>query len=128
MDRLINKYNALPEWVRWILFLPVTLIVSVVFGFLLYIILRYLLHPTYSFFLWEGFLKTINADRILYSVTVSAVFLIALFFTIPRWKIGTLVFFVAIRSLLFLLLLFPIVATPYFVSIGLVGESAFKDV
>jgi hypothetical protein len=128
MEKLMNKFNKLPEWVRWILFLPISSIASIIFGIIMFFVLRNLLRPAFAFFLWENLLNNINADRLIYVVLVNCIFLFAVFFTIPRWKWNAVILFVAFRSLFLVLILFQITMTPYFISNGWIDNSVYKDI
>jgi len=125
MNELMSKYYNLPEWVRWVIFLPISLIVSIVLGLIISIIM---LTPGYNFDLLRALLSAVNVGQIVYSVAVSSIFLFMVFLTIPRWHWGAVIFFVAMRSLVLIFLLLMLVMTPYLVSIGCFDNSSYKDI
>ena len=101
--RPMQRYEALPEWIRWIICWPISLLISValwwcfrarfvadsegsVFFFLEHVILR-LAHP----------------------VVVQICFLVAIYYTIPRGKLGIALTFIILRTLF---LVFFLVLTP----------------
>lgn len=88
---LLIKYNKLPEWLRWILFLPISLISSIIIWFVINS------SAGYAAF---GDAGTGVIGEILHPVIVQALFLWFVFATVPRWKIKWVKFLIIIRSLL----------------------------
>lgn len=93
---LSSRWQALPEWLRWLLFLPVSLALGIAGGWFLYFMLaRDALFPRLA--------------EIVRPVTIQSVFLIALHWTVPRAKNGVVLGAVVLRSLF---LAFFLIATP----------------
>ena len=62
------------------------------------------------------------------AASVQAIFLMAIFTTIPRWKIEAMIFFTVLRSFLLMTMLFVIICTPFGVMNGWLNECANADV
>jgi hypothetical protein len=88
---LTEKFNALPEWIRWILFLPVSLFFSFLLGPVFYII-------SYM----GGFIAFIM--NILHPVAIQILFLLMIFHTVPRGKLTWIKALIGIQ-LIFLIIL-----------------------
>ena len=85
-NSLTQRYNKLPEWLRWILFLPISSIFSIILWFFMDSAGRHV--GAYEFVL-----------AILHPVIVQASFLILIFYTVPRGKLKWVIAFIALRSL-----------------------------
>jgi len=110
-NRLERRYEALPEWLRWLLFLPVSLGLGIAGGWLLYFALaRDALFPRLA--------------EVLRPATIQSVFLIALHLTVPRAKNGLVLGVIVLRSLF---VVFFLVATPL-LYLGIIpGEDALAS-
>ncbi|MBA7587389.1 hypothetical protein ES708_29418 [subsurface metagenome] len=86
-NALIQRYNKLPEWLRWILFLPISFVFSIIIWFFIDSAGRYV--GAYEFVL-----------AILHPVIVQASFLILIFYTVPKSKLKWVIAFIVLRSLL----------------------------
>lgn len=85
---LEEKYDNLPEWLRWILCWPISIIIPVIIGIIYY----------YTGYYIVGAFKLIL--DITYPPLVHSIFLIILFRTIQRGKILFLIFFTILRLIL----------------------------
>ena len=85
-DSPSQRYNKLPEWLRWILFLPISSIFSIILWFFMDSAAHYV--GAYEFVL-----------AILHPVIVQASFLILIFYTVPRGKLKWVIAFIVLRSL-----------------------------
>ena len=83
---LTQRYNKLPEWLRWVLFLPISFIFSIILWFFMDSAGRYV--GAYEFVL-----------AILHPVIVQALFLILIFYTVPKSKLKWVIAFIVLRSL-----------------------------
>lgn len=88
-DPLLTKYNNLPEWLRWIVFFPISSILSIILWIFLDAAARNI--GAYEFVL-----------EILHPVTVQVVFLWLIFYTVPRGKFKWVTILIIIRSLFLL--------------------------
>ena len=77
-NSLTQRYNKLPEWLRWILFLPISFIFSIILWFFMDSAGRYV--GAYEFVI-----------AILHPVIVQALFLILIFYTVPKSKLKSMV-------------------------------------
>jgi hypothetical protein len=85
-NSLTQRYNKLPEWLRWVLFLPISFIFSIILWFFMDSAGRYV--GAYEFVL-----------AILHPVIVQALFLILIFYTVPKSKLKWVIAFIVLRSL-----------------------------
>ena len=95
-NSLLIKYNKLPRWLRWILFLPISLISSVALWF---IILWFFLTPA------DGSIDIFSFGfviEILHPVVVQVIFLALVFFTVPRGKLIWVKALIMLRALILL--------------------------
>ncbi len=91
---IIGKYNRLPEWIRWILFLPISLVSSIILWFF---ILWFFLTPSH------GVIDIFSFDfviEILHPVVVQVIFLAFIFYTVPRGKLIWVKVLIVIRALI----------------------------
>lgn len=104
-NSLIDRYNKLPEWLRWILFLPISSIFSVILWFFIDFVARGAgTYEVYEFVL-----------DVLHPVLVQILFLILVFYTIPRGKLRSVKILIVLRSLILILF----IASPIFVLLGI---------
>ena len=87
---MLDFYEDLPEWLRWILFLPVSFVVMYLFNVLVHVV-----NPGWngSFILEKLFLPFFSGLVVMYLIAA----------LIPRWKMGAAYFSMAV-SLLFVLI------------------------
>ncbi|MBU4349181.1 hypothetical protein KJ599_02540 [bacterium] len=85
-NSLTQKYNKLPEWLRWILFLPISFIFSIILWFFIDSAGRRV--GAYEFVL-----------AILHPVIVQAFFLMLIFYTVPKSKLKWVIAFIVLRAL-----------------------------
>lgn len=93
---ILERYNKWPEWVRWILFLPISFVFSVALWFF---ILWFLLTPT------DGSIDIFSFSfiiEILHPVVVQVIFLALVFFTVPRGKSTWVKTLIILRALILL--------------------------
>jgi uncharacterized membrane protein len=91
---IIKRYNKWPEWVRWILFLPISFVFSVALWFF---ILWFFLTPA------DGSLDIFSFGfviDILHPVVVQVLFLALVFFTVPRGKLIWIKTLIILRALI----------------------------
>lgn len=113
-EKTIEHYQGWPEWLRWILFLPISFVLSVFFGYAI------LLSANFA-----GIFTPTRAD-ILHPVIVQTFFLLFVYITVPRSKLVWVAAFIGLRSLWLLLF----IAQPVLNLIGtdIAYDSAFfKD-
>lgn len=91
-NSLIQRYNKLPEWLRWALFLPISFIFSIILWFFMNSAGRYV--GAYGLVL-----------DILHPVIVQVLFLILIFYTVPKSKLKWVIAFIVLRSLFLVFLL-----------------------
>jgi len=89
---LSDKFNSLPEWIRWILFLPVSLFFSFLLGPIFY---------TMSHF--GGPIAFVMA--ILHPVAIQVLFLLMIFHTVPHGKLTWIKILIVIRSIFLIILI-----------------------
>ncbi len=89
---LSDKFNSLPEWIRWILFLPISLFFSSLLGPIFYII-SYMGDPV-------AFIMTI-----LHPAVIQLLFLLMIFHTVPRRKLTWIKVLIGIRSIFLIFLI-----------------------
>lgn len=124
MADLEKQYNSLPEWLRWIAFLPISIIIALLAGGLFTLFVRqFVPDPIHALYLVRVLLINITQ-----AASVQAIFLMAIFTTIPRWKIEAMIFFTVLRSFLLMTMLFVIICTPFGVMNGWLNECANADV
>ena len=103
-NSLIDRYNKLPEWLRWILFLPISSIFSVILWFFIDFVVRTAeTYEIYQFVL-----------DVLHPVLVQILFLILVFYTIPRGELRSVKILIVLRSLILMLF----IASSIFVFLG----------
>lgn len=85
-NSLIQRYNKLPEWLRWVLFLPISFLFSIILWFFMNSAGRYI--GAYEFVL-----------AILHPTIVQVLFLILIFYTVPKSKLKWVIAFIVLRSL-----------------------------
>ena len=85
-NSLTQRYNKLPEWLRWVLFLPVSFIFSIILWFFMD-----------SAACFVGAYEFVFA--ILDPVIVQVLFLILIFYTVPKDKLKWVIAFIVLRSL-----------------------------
>lgn len=90
---ILERYESLPEWLRWILCWPISAFFSLVFGWLLLLTAGR-----------EAFEEVV---RLSHPVIIQVLFLGAIFFTVPRAKLAFVVAFIVLRSVF--LLMFAVV-------------------
>jgi len=99
---LIQKYNNSPEWLRWILFLPISFIIS-----------------TITWFFLDSSARMIGAYElvldVLHPVIFQVLFLFLVFHTIPRVRLRAIKILIILRSLILLFF----VASPVLVFLGI---------
>jgi hypothetical protein len=83
---LLERYNKLPEWLRWIIFLPISGIFSVILWFFIDIMGKNV--GAFEFVL-----------EILHPVIVQILFLTLVFYTVPHGKLKWVSILIIIRSL-----------------------------
>jgi len=94
-NSIIERYKQFPEWLRWVLFFPISFAASIAMSFLVFIGGRYFIGDT-----------IIN---ILHSIAFQYFFLCFIFFTVPRFKFKILLGLIVLRSIiLFMLVIQPI--------------------
>lgn len=94
---IIKWYNKWPEWLRWILFLPISLIFSIIAWF---IILRFFLIPR------DGDLDIFCIPfviNVLHPAIVQMIFLFLVFLTVPRGKLICVKILIILRSLVLII-------------------------
>ena len=97
-NKILRRYNKLPEWVRWILFLPISAFFSVI---LWYFILFFFLRTT------DNNLDIFSFDiviEIIHPAVIQVVFLCLIFFTVPRGKLIWVKTLIILRVLFLVLL------------------------
>ncbi len=116
---LSDKFSQLPEWLRWILFLPVSLLFSFLIGPIFYII-SYMDGPV------------VFVMAILHPAIIQLLFLLMIFHTVPRGKLTWIKVLIGIRSIFLIVLIVGPLALYYMGEIidynteffsGLIGES-----
>jgi len=85
-DSLSQRYNKLPEWLCWVLFLPISFIFSIILWFFMGSAARFV--GAYEFVL-----------AILHPVIVQALFLVLIFYTVPKSKLKWVIAFIVFRTL-----------------------------
>jgi len=97
----MQRYEAFPEWIRWIICWPISLLISVALWWLLSV--RFVADSDF-FFLEHVIL------RLAHPVVVQICFLVAIYYTIPRGKLGIALTFIILRTffLVFFLVLTPL--------------------
>jgi hypothetical protein len=85
-NSLSQRYNKLPEWLRWVLFLPISFVFSIILWFFMNSAGRYI--GAYEFVL-----------AILHPVIVQVLFLVLIFYTVPKSKLKWVIAFIVLRSL-----------------------------
>ena len=94
---MLEKYEALPEWLRWIVFLPISAIAPVILTCIMTLF-------------WTNYHETLLAD-IASPVIIWFLFLGMIYYTVPRGKLIWVKILIGIRVLfLVILVLLPIVA------------------
>ena len=91
---MLERYNKWPEWVRWILFLPISFVFSVALWFF---ILWFFLTPA------DGSIDIFSFGfviEILHPVVVQVLFLALVFFTVPRGKLIWVKTLIILRALI----------------------------
>jgi hypothetical protein len=101
IQRIIDWYNKLQEAFRWILFLPVSIGLSVIFSWLFVFLL--------SFF---GFERANFILLLIQTTTFHYTFMFLVYLTVPRWRIGFVLFFGIIRALglVVIMVVFPLIS------------------
>lgn len=82
----VQRYNKLPEWVRWVLFLPISAISSIILWFFMSSAAQYV-----------GAFELVLA--ILHPAVVQALFLALVYYTIPKGKLKFILVLIILRSL-----------------------------
>lgn len=106
-SKIIKKYNQIPRWIRWILFLPISFILAII-GWLTLALLTYL------------FGGSATVVDILHPVIVQIIFLIVVFYTVPSGKLKWVKSLIIFRSLFLLFF----IAQPI---INYLGANLFYD-
>jgi hypothetical protein len=96
---LLERYNKLPEWLRWIIFLPLSFILSFILGVSVDFIGK-----------WIGGSTTILS--ILVSVISDVSFLVLIFDTVPRGKLKWVLSLIIIYSLRVAFLIIELIFIP----------------
>jgi len=107
MEGIRRQYNGLPEWLRWMLFFPVSLIISVVAWFAIASSAR--MAGAFAFVL-----------AILHPAIVQVLFLLFVFYTIPRFQLESVLVFIVLRSSLLIFF----IASPI---LSFLGEEQIYD-
>lgn len=100
-NALLEWYNKLPEWLRWIIFLPISTILSVIFWLILDIAARDM--GAFEFVL-----------EIAHPVFFQIFFLLFVFYTVPRGKLKWVLALIIVRSLF----LVVFIAQPILIFLG----------
>ena len=103
MRKILTKYEKLPSWLRWVLFLPIIFSVSLVLGVLI-LGLGPILFQTPSDSL---------RFKIVHAFIMQSVLLASIFYIAPNGKFLLLKIFIGVRSL-WLLLLLTLLIFPFF--------------
>ena len=99
-DKSIAWFTGLPEWLRWLLFLPVSIVLTTIVALLV----------KFAMSSWETGGWDI-LDALIFPAVIYSIFLMAIYFTVPRAKKIFLAVFIVVRSVLLLL----------FISLTLIG-------
>ena len=90
-----DKYNGMPEWLRWIACFPLGLITAIICSWsILYI----------NGFLESDFMRSIIV-KVVHPPLCQSIFLISIYFTIPRAKLSIMMAFIILRSLILIMFL-----------------------
>ncbi|SRR6056297_115211 len=94
--KLLKKYENLPKVIRWIIFLPISFLFSIIITFAM-----------------RSAAQQVGGwgivDDIFHPVFAQIVFLYGIYYTIPKWKVRGVTFFVIVRTLVLLaLIILPI--------------------
>lgn len=93
---IMQRYDALPEWLRWIICWPMSLVIAVAVWWL--VATGALSAGAYAFII-----------RLSHPVVVQVSFLVAIYYTVPRAKLGIVLTFIILRTFF---LVFFLVFTP----------------
>ena len=91
--KLTDRYNTLPEWMRWILCWPLSLIIAVLCSWLFLFV---------NSFLDGEFMRSLITG-VIHPPLCHAIFLLCIYWTVPRAKLAVLLTFAILRSLVLLL-------------------------
>lgn len=91
-----DKYNSMPEWLRWIACFPLSLIIAIICSWSILFI---------NGFLDSDFMRSIIV-KVVHPPLCQAIFIISIYFTIPRAKRGFILTFIILRSLIIVMFLF----------------------
>jgi len=101
---LVKNYNSLPEWLRWLLFLPI----STFLAHLVYLIFN-------NIYIYGAIAYPEYVIYLLAPILFQAPFLYLVYYTIPRWKIGAMISFIALRIIyVFLMIILLAQGIPIF--------------
>lgn len=90
-DGIIEKYERLPEWLRWIICWPISIIVAVLYWQIIYLV--------------HGFEILDIVLRIAQPVVIQVLLLVMLYTTVPRAKVWIVLAVVILRALFLLFFL-----------------------
>ena len=104
------KYEKLPSWQRWVFFLPISILISITFGFIYKLFITYAFSPqsieddpsiSISLFVFE----------VLHPVIFQFIFLTLIYFTVPIGKLKWVMGLIILRSVVLLFFIPPIIYT-----------------